>query len=100
MKQIEKIPVGILGATGMVGQRFVQLLEHHPQFEILALGASSRSAGQLYRDACQHWKMDTLIPDRVAEMEVKPCEPQYFSACRLVFSGLDSSVAGEIGTFS
>ncbi|KAJ3257883.1 hypothetical protein HK103_004174 [Boothiomyces macroporosus] len=90
----EQIGVGILGATGTVGQRFIQLLETHPLFYVKAIGASSRSAGKEYHEAV-NWKMTTLIPDSVAKMIVHPCEPEYFEGCKVIFSGLDSSVAGE-----
>ena len=64
-----KIPVGILGATGIVGQRFVQMLEHHPWFEVAWLAASDRSEGRPYAEAAR-WKLKTPIPARVAEMRV------------------------------
>ena len=59
-----KIPVGILGATGIVGQRFIQMLEHHPWFEVAWLAASDRSEGRLYADAAR-WKLKTAIPKAV-----------------------------------
>jgi aspartate-semialdehyde dehydrogenase len=85
-----KIPVGILGATGTVGQRFIQLLEHHPWFKVMAVAASERSAGQRYADAC-HWLLPTPIPKAVRNMVVQPIEPGL--DCRLVFSALPSQVA-------
>jgi aspartate-semialdehyde dehydrogenase len=88
-----KIPVGVLGATGAVGQKFVKLLENHPWFELTELAASDRSAGKKYADATA-WRQYTPIPDRLKDRTVKPCEPTL--DCRVVFSGLDSSVAGEI----
>jgi aspartate-semialdehyde dehydrogenase len=88
-----KIPVGVLGATGAVGQKFVSLLENHPWFELTELAASDRSAGRTYPDAVI-WRQYTGIPNRVKDKTVKPCEPVL--DCRVVFSGLDSSVAGEI----
>jgi aspartate-semialdehyde dehydrogenase len=88
----EKIPVAILGATGSVGQRFVQLLEHHPWFRLHEVVASERSAGKLYADAAE-WRLETLLPDSAAALEVKPLASELES--RLLFSGLDSSVAGE-----
>ena len=94
-----KIKVGVLGCTGMVGQRFIQLLENNAYFQICALGASERSAGKSYGNACLHWKMQTDIPERIKLIEVTECKPEHFNGCRLVFSGLDSSVAGEIGKF-
>lgn len=89
----EKIPVGILGATGAVGQKFVKLLENHPWFDLVEVAASDRSAGKKYKDAAI-WRQYTAIPEAVAERTLSPCEPNL--DCRLVFSGLDSSVAGEV----
>src|SRR5258708_22476814 len=63
----KKIPVGILGATGTVGQRFIQLLEQHPWFEVAWLGASDRSAGKPYAEACK-WRLNTPLPERIAGM--------------------------------
>jgi aspartate-semialdehyde dehydrogenase len=88
-----KIPVGVLGATGAVGQKFVKLLEGHPWFELTELAASDRSAGKRYGDAAI-WRQYTPISDRIKGKQVKPCEPTL--DCRVVFSGLDSSVAGEV----
>lgn len=89
----KKIPVGILGATGSVGQRFIELLANHPWFEITALAASERSVGKPYREAV-NWLGTTALPAAIGAMEVKPCTPNL--PCEWVFSGLDSSVAGEI----
>ena len=88
-----RIPVGVLGATGAVGQKFVALLENHPWFELTELAASDRSAGKSYKDATV-WRQYQPIPERLRDRTVKPCEPAL--DCRVVFSGLDSSVAGEI----
>lgn len=88
-----KLRVGILGATGAVGQKFVSLLEGHPWFELTALAASERSAGKSYGEAA-HWIESTPLPASVAQMEVRLCEPGL--DCDLVFSGLDSSVAGPV----
>ena len=71
---MERRRVGILGATGTVGQRFVQLLERHPWFEVTWLAASDRSAGKTYREACA-WKLDTPMPARIANMVVQPNIP-------------------------
>lgn len=87
---MNKISVGILGATGTVGQRFIQLLTKHPWFEVTALAASDRSSGQRYADAC-HWLLPTPIPDSVGNLVVQPIEPGL--DCQLVFSALPSSVA-------
>ena len=67
-----KLKVGILGGTGMVGQRFISLLEHHPWFEVTTIAASERSAGKRYEDAVGgRWKMDTPMPDAVKDIVVK-----------------------------
>src|SRR5205823_4342926 len=81
------IPVAILEATRS------ELLSHHPWFEIVALAASERSSGKRYKDAV-NWLMPTPIPREIAEMEVQSCTPNF--QCEIVFSGLDSSVAGDI----
>lgn len=88
----ERIPVAILGATGSVGQRFIQLLAGHPWFRVHEVVASDRSAGKPYAAAAD-WRLESLVPDDVAGLTVKPLGGELES--RLVFSGLDSSVAGE-----
>ena len=88
----QRIPVAVLGATGSVGQRFVQLLEHHPWFRLHEVVASERSAGKPYAEAAG-WKLDTILPATAGSMRVKELGSELES--RLVFSGLDSSVAGE-----
>jgi len=88
-----KIPVGILGATGVVGQRFIQLLEEHPWFEVAWLAASERSAGQAYGDAVR-WRLKTAIPERVAAMTVSAAQPE--GAPRLIFSSIDAAIAAEL----
>ena len=88
-----KIPVGILGATGMVGQRFVQMLEHHPWFEVAWLAASDRSEGRSYGEAAR-WKMKTPMPARVAEMRVSPANPE--GAPKIIFAALDASIAADL----
>jgi aspartate-semialdehyde dehydrogenase len=90
-----KIAVGILGATGAVGQRFVQLLADHPWFEIGELAASDRSAGKPYREACT-WRLPTPLPDAIAKRVVQTTDAPF--ASKILFSGLDSSVAGEVET--
>ena len=87
------IRVGVLGATGAVGQRFVQLLDGHPWFELAALAASERSAGRRYAEACT-WKLATPMPERAAGLVVRPAEPGL--ECDVVFSALDAAVAGPI----
>ncbi|MBO6795076.1 MAG: aspartate-semialdehyde dehydrogenase [Balneolaceae bacterium] len=92
--------IGILGATGAVGQKFIRLLQNHPWFEIAALGASERSAGKKYKDAA-NWVEDVELPAYVADMTVNPCDPKAMEHVDFVFSGLDSSVATEIeGAFA
>jgi len=88
-----KIPVGILGATGMVGQRFIQLLENHPWFEVAWLAASERSEGRPYAEAAK-WRMRTLLPAPVANMTVSPAVPD--GAPRVIFAALDSGIASEL----
>lgn len=91
----KKLRVGILGATGTVGQRFIQLLETHPWLEVTEIAASDRSQGKPYQQACQ-WKISGHMPQYVRNMTVKDCAPRL--DCDLVFSGLPSSVAGEVET--
>jgi len=88
-----KLPVGILGATGIVGQRFVQMIEHHPWFEITWLAASERSDGRAYAEAAR-WRMKTPIPQRIAQMTVSSAIPE--SAPKNMFAALDASVAAEL----
>lgn len=89
----KKIPVAILGATGMVGQRFIQLLANHPWFEITALVGSARSQGLRYSDAC-HWKLSGTIPESVRELIIQPASAAL--PVRLAFSALPSAVAREV----
>jgi aspartate-semialdehyde dehydrogenase len=92
---MKKIKVGVLGATGMVGQRFIQLLDGHPWFEVTEVAASERSANRPYGEVMQgRWKVEGDIPRRVAELTVKECTPEL--DCRLCFSALDSNVAGPV----
>lgn len=90
---MKKFKVGILGATGAVGQKFIEVLDGHPWFEIAVLAASERSAGKRYKEA-SNWIGSKAIPTSIADMEVVEARPEF--DCDLVFSGLDSSVAGEI----
>jgi aspartate-semialdehyde dehydrogenase len=89
----QKIPVGILGATGVVGQRFIQLLEAHPWFEVAWLAASDRSAGQTYGDAVR-WRLKTPIPERVRQMPVSNAGPK--GAPRVIFAALDAAIARDL----
>jgi aspartate-semialdehyde dehydrogenase len=86
----KKLRVGILGATGMVGQRFIQLLENHPQFEISALAASDRSQGKSFAEACI-WRLAGEMPASVKAMMVAAPEPPL--DCELVFSSLPGDIA-------
>ncbi len=86
--------VAVLGATGAVGQRFVQLLAEHPWFEIAAVAASERSAGKSYQEAVR-WTLPGGIPDAVAKMVVVTPEPENMEV-DLVFSGLDAAVAEQV----
>lgn len=88
-----KLPVGILGATGIVGQRFVQMLEHHPWFEVAWLAASDRSEGKAYADAAR-WRLKTAIPERVARMRISPAQPD--GPPKVIFAALDASIAAEL----
>jgi aspartate-semialdehyde dehydrogenase len=88
-----KHPIGILGATGMVGQRFIQLLENHPWFEVAWLAASDRSSGKTYGEAAK-WRLDTPLPKRIAEMTVSPAEPA--GAPKIIFAALDADIAREM----
>ncbi len=90
----QKISVGILGATGAVGQRFVQLLEGHPWFELTHVYASERSVGKTYAEAAQ-WRMESALPKHIGAMPIAACEPTG-ELPRVVFSALDSSVATEV----
>ena len=95
MSEDKKIKVGILGATGSVGQKFIELLSDHPWFEIAEVAASERSAGKAYKDAV-NWILSSPLPPSVANLIVKNCEPGLET--KLVFSGLDSSIAGTVET--
>ncbi|MBI2018856.1 aspartate-semialdehyde dehydrogenase [Candidatus Daviesbacteria bacterium] len=90
---MKKIPVGILGATGMVGQRFITLLKDHPWFEVVCVAASPKSAGKKYKDAVgDRWVMDEPIPKNIANMKVLAAEEdmdQIAKQVSLVFSALD-----------
>ena len=88
-----KIEVGILGATGTVGQRFVRLLEDHPWFVLRWVAASDRSAGKRYAEATT-WQLEGAPPAAAADLRLDDCTPG--RAPRLVFSSMSSDVAGEI----
>jgi aspartate-semialdehyde dehydrogenase len=94
---MERRNVGILGATGMVGQRFIQLLHNHPWFNITWLAASDRSAGKSYGEACK-WKLDTPLPQYIAGMTVQPNVPEGATGelPHIIFAALDSDIAKEL----
>jgi len=92
--------VAILGATGAVGQRFIQLLQGHPWFQIEVLAASERSAGKKYKDAC-NWTMQSNLPREIAEMEVVNCDVESVEKAGnidFVFSALPGGLAGPVET--
>jgi aspartate-semialdehyde dehydrogenase len=88
-----KHEIGILGATGMVGQRFIQLLENHPWFKITWLAASDRSSGKRYEDAAK-WRLDTPCPERIAKMTISRADP--VGAPKIIFAALDTDIAREL----
>jgi aspartate-semialdehyde dehydrogenase len=85
--------VGVLGATGMVGQRFIQLLENHPWFQIAWLAASDRSSGKRYEEAAK-WRLDTPCPEHIAKMTISPADPD--GAPKIIFAALDTDIAREL----
>jgi aspartate-semialdehyde dehydrogenase len=91
---MQPIEVGVLGATGMVGQHFVKFLQGHPWFKLTWVGASDRSAGKKYRDATS-WRLNGAMPSDIADLYVNECKPGN-GAPRLMFSATDASVATEI----
>lgn len=92
---MSKTSVGVLGATGMVGQRFIQSLSNHPWFELDALTASERSAGKSYGEAAK-WYLYPPMPDDVKDIEVRPTDVESVEDVKVVFSALPSSVADEV----
>jgi aspartate-semialdehyde dehydrogenase len=93
---MERRNVGILGATGAVGQRFIQLLADHPWFNITWLAASDRSAGKTYAEACA-WRLDTPLPRRIAAMVLQPNTPEGATKLpRIIFSSVDAPIAREL----
>ncbi len=89
---MSKVKVGILGATGAVGQRFVQLLDNHPYFEVVVLAASERSAGKTYKEAT-NWILTEPMPTNIATMTVEPMSTTL--DCQLLFSALPTASARE-----
>ena len=101
---MERRNVGILGATGAVGQRFIQLLADHPWFNITWLAASDRSAGKTYAEACT-WRLETPLPARIAQMVLQPNTPEAAAPSanshkpelpRIIFSSVDAPIAREL----
>ncbi len=92
---MERYRVGVLGATGLVGQRIVERLAAHPWFDLGVLGASERSAGRIYREIVR-WRLSEDPPTAAADLVVAPCDPGEFGSCDLVLSGLDAGAAREI----
>jgi aspartate-semialdehyde dehydrogenase len=90
---VSKFSAGVLGATGTVGQRFIQLLDGHPWFEVTALAASDRSAGRPYAEAC-HWLLSAPMPAAVRDLVVQPIDAEL--DCQVIFSALPASVAGPV----
>lgn len=96
MSTSTKIPVAVLGATGMVGQRFIELLHNHPWFELVALAASERHQGRPYAEVSA-WRLpNSDMPSTVAALPVVDCRPEALPGVKIVFSALPGEVAGEI----
>ena len=89
---MSKFRVGILGATGVVGQRLIQLLDGHPQFEVTALAASGRSQGKTYEEACT-WRLPGEMPEWARQIDVGPPAPPL--DCDFVFSSLPGDIAAQ-----
>src|ERR1039458_2550378 len=89
----KKYSIGILGATGMVGQRYIQLLENHPWFEVTWLAASDRSSGKPYGDAAKR-RLDPPLPEPIAQMPVAPADAE--GAPKIVFASVDAAIAREM----
>jgi len=89
-----RIKVGVLGATGAVGQRFIQLLAEHPWFDLSALAASERSAGKKYGEIAR-WRLDVPLPDKVKDLKVLPTSPEKVDA-DIVFSALPANIAKDV----
>ncbi len=91
----KKIPVAVLGATGAVGQRFVQLLAGHPWFEVVAVCASERGQGRTYGEACR-WVLDGEMPAPARGLTIRPCSPEGMAGAVLAFSALPAAMAGPV----
>src|SRR5258708_19425557 len=88
----KKLPIGILGATGVVGQRFIQMLEYHPWFEVAWLAASDRSEGKAYAEAAR-WRLKTPIPTRAPALMVSPATPE--PPPKIIFPPLHASLSAK-----
>jgi len=95
MSEQKRIPVAVLGATGMVGQRFIELLQGHPWFELVGLAASGQHRSQPYGQVAR-WRLAGEMPADVARLPVVPCQPEELPGVKIVFSALPAEVAGEI----
>src|SRR6266436_4604241 len=91
-----RIPVAVLGATGMVGQRFIELLQGHPWFELVALAASDSHGGRPYVEATRWRIAGSDMPASVANLPVVACRPEAMPGVKIVFSALPGEIAGEI----
>lgn len=89
----KRISVGVLGATGSVGQKFIQLLSNHPNFEVKEIAASERSEGKKYNEAV-NWILPEMIPYNITKLKIKSVKDNFTS--KLLFSALDSSIAGKV----
>ena len=95
-KEQSKIPVAILGATGMVGQRFIELLQGHPWFELVGLGASEKHNGRPYAEVTSWRLTGSDMPTAAAQLPVVACRPEALPGVKIVFSALPAEIAGEI----
>jgi aspartate-semialdehyde dehydrogenase len=96
MDRQTRIPVAVLGATGMVGQRFIELLQGHPWFELVGLGASEQHGGRTYAEVSR-WRLPgSEMPASAARLPVVPCRPEALGSAKIVFSALPAEVAGDI----
>lgn len=96
MNPTSRIPVAVLGATGMVGQRFIELLQGHPWFELVALGASESHGGRPYGEVARWRLSQSGMPASVANMPVVACRPEALPDVKIVFSALPDNVAGTV----
>src|SRR5437764_10171589 len=95
MSEQKRIPVAVLGATGTVGQRFIELLQGHPWFELVGLAASEQHGGRPYAEATR-WRLSGDMPSSVASLPVVSCRPEALPGVKIVFSALPGEVAGDI----